>query len=51
MTAVMKQPNGKWRVRDRRLDVDEEFETCTEAQAKANECNQRKLREMAGENI
>lgn len=49
MTTLFRTPQGKWRVTDIRLGVDEIFDTCTQAQEKVNQCNTKKLKEMSGE--
>ena len=47
MTSIIKQPNGKWRVRDAYLEVDEQYETHKEAQQVADKCNIEKIKSLA----
>ena len=46
MAIIQKTSQGKWRVVDSYLDVDEEFETATEAFERKDECNVEKLKLM-----
>jgi len=46
MAIIQKTSQGKWRVTDSFLGVDEEFETASEAFKKKEECNVEKLKIM-----
>lgn len=49
MAIIQKTSQGKWRVVDSYLGVDEEFETATEAFRRKEKCNVEKLTKMSQE--